>query len=68
MYKKTNGKIILFNIEKLYDKNYPNYSWPVTDLINLINNGVKMVNHLGHSYYGYNMRMTNDNVSLLTNN
>jgi hypothetical protein len=56
-----------YNIEKLYDKNDPNYNWPVTDLINLINDGVKMVNHLGHSYYGYNMKMTNDDVSLLTN-
>jgi len=65
---KTNGiPSDKYTIEKLYDRDHPENNWPVTDLINLINNGVKMVNHLGHSSYGYNMKMINDDVFLLTN-
>lgn len=67
MYTTNGIPSDIYTIEKLYDRNYPEHNWPVADLINLINNGVKMINHLGHSNYDYNMRMTNEDVSLLTN-
>ena len=41
--------------------------WPKEEIINRINNGVHLINHDGHAYYDYNMRMTNGDVNALTN-
>jgi hypothetical protein len=65
----------LYNIDKLYDEYYPgfdpndpwNTGWPRQEIINRINNGVHLINHDGHAYYDYNMRMYNGDVSGLTN-
>lgn len=56
-----------FIIETLYDRDHPNGSWKNTELADLINKGVHILNHDGHSYYGYNMKMTNSDVSSLQN-
>ena len=63
-------------IDKLYDENYPGFDpnnpwgtgWPKEEIINRINNGVHLINHDGHAYYEYNMRMNTGDVNGLTNN
>jgi hypothetical protein len=65
----------LYNIDRLYDELYPGFDpqnpwgtgWPKEEIINRINNGVHLINHDGHAYYEYNMRMYNSDASTLTN-
>jgi hypothetical protein len=65
----------LYNIDRLYDELYPGFDpqnpwgtgWPKEEIINRINNGVHLINHDGHAYYDYNMRMSNGDASALTN-
>jgi hypothetical protein len=54
-----------YDISTLYDS--PSYDWPPSAMINLINNGVHFINHLGHSSYEYNMKIDNSDVDGLTN-
>ncbi|KYK20021.1 hypothetical protein AYK24_04405 [Thermoplasmatales archaeon SG8-52-4] len=51
----------------LYDRDWEGNDWPKEEMINVINEGVHFINHLGHSYYEYNMKMYNDNVYDFTN-
>ncbi|OYT29886.1 hypothetical protein B6U98_01095 [Thermoplasmatales archaeon ex4572_165] len=53
-----------FQINKLYDREN---EWTANDMINAINDGVHVINHDGHSNYGYNMKMVNGHVYSLTN-
>jgi hypothetical protein len=55
----------VYRINKLYDA--PGYSWPKSEIISLISDGVHIINHLGHAYYEYDMKMDTDDVSSLTN-
>lgn len=65
----------LYTIDKLYDELYPGFDpenpwgtgWPKEEIINRINNGVHLINHDGHAYYDYNMRMYNGDANALTN-
>ena len=57
-----------YNIDTLYDKDWPGQNWPKSEIISRINNGARIINHLGHSSYEYNMRMANSDVSSLINN
>jgi hypothetical protein len=65
-----------YSMSKLYDHTWPgfdidnpwNTGWPTEEIISRINTGVRIINHLGHSGTGYNMRMVNDDVNDLTNN
>ena len=54
-----------YTITKLYDS--PSYSWDPSELMTIINNGVHVINHLGHASYDYNMKMSNYDVAYLTN-
>ncbi|MBU8932776.1 MAG: hypothetical protein KOO62_02105 [candidate division Zixibacteria bacterium] len=46
-----------YEIDKLYDlTSYPYNYWPPSEIINRINSGVHIVDHLGHSFIGYAMR------------
>ncbi len=54
-----------YRINKLYDA--PGYSWPKSEIISIINEGVHIINHLGHAYYEYNMKMDTRDVESLTN-
>lgn len=61
-----------YNIDTLYDRDWPGYGvdnegWVAEDLIERVNNNVHILTHDGHSYYGYNMRMTNDYIDMFTN-
>jgi hypothetical protein len=51
----------------LYDRDWPDDGWPKSELITRINNGVRIVNHLGHASYGYCLKMDNDDVYSLLN-
>ncbi|MBN1280584.1 MAG: hypothetical protein JXA00_02945 [Candidatus Thermoplasmatota archaeon] len=57
-----------YMIDTLYDETYPGGSgWPAQEIIDRINNGVHFINHNGHAYYEYNMRMGTSDVTDLTN-
>jgi hypothetical protein len=54
-----------YTINKLYDA--PGYDWAPSDIISIINNGVHIINHDGHSSYNYNMKLDTYDVDALTN-
>jgi hypothetical protein len=54
-----------YTISTLYDT--PTYDWPYTAMISVINNGVHIINHLGHANDFYNMKMDTSDVDGLTN-
>ena len=55
-----------YNIGTLYDRDLPEH-WSSEDIITIVNKGIHILNHDGHSYYGYNMRMVNNKVESFTN-
>jgi len=54
-----------YTITKLYDS--PSYYWDYPEIMAIINNGVHIINHLGHSSYDYNLKMYSSDVDYLTN-
>ncbi len=56
-----------YNEYTLYDRDYPGNDWPPSEVINIINNGVNYINHLGHSDVGYAMKFYNPDADALTN-
>jgi len=54
-----------YTITRLYDS--PDYYWDPSELMSIINNGVHIINHLGHASYDYNMKMYIYDVDTLTN-
>jgi len=56
-----------FNVSTLYDRDYYPSGWTKDDLIPILNDGVHLVNHLGHSAVNWNMRLYNDDVDNLNN-
>jgi hypothetical protein len=54
----------VYIIDTLYDRDG---DWSKSDIMALINDGVHIINHLGHSYYYYNMKMENGDVYSLIN-
>jgi len=52
-------------INKLYDS--PGYDWPPSEIISRINNGVHIINHLGHASYDYNLKLDSYDVDALNN-
>jgi hypothetical protein len=54
-----------YTINKLYAS--PGYDWPPSAIISIINNGVHIINHLGHASYDYNMKLGTYDVDALTN-
>ena len=56
-----------FHISKLYDRDWVNNDWPAQEIIEAMNSGTHIINHDGHSYYGYNMKLVNSDVQLFTN-
>jgi hypothetical protein len=56
-----------YTFSYLYDRDWEGNDWPKEEMMNVINEGTHFINHLGHSYYEYNMKMYNDDVYDLTN-
>jgi hypothetical protein len=54
-----------YTISTLYDT--PGYDWPGSAIVSVINNGVHIINHLGHASYEYNMKIGNYDVDGMTN-
>ena len=65
-YNTTGFSSSNYSISTIYDRDYPGY-WPKELIIEAINQGRHSINHLGHSTYCYNMRITFDDVLNLTN-
>lgn len=60
-----------WNITKLYDRTYGYQdAWNANNVRPLLSEGPNLVNHLGHSFTNYNMRLSNSQVSQnnITNN
>jgi len=56
-----------YQINTLYDRDLQT-SWDKFDLIEIINNATPhIINHDGHAYYGYNLKMHNSDIKYLTN-
>jgi len=55
-----------YDIGTLYDRDLPDY-WSTEDIIEIINEGIHILNHDGHSGYRRNMRIDNDDVDDLNN-
>jgi len=56
-----------YTIETLYDRDWPGNNWPKSEIMNRINEGVHVINHLGHSSYDYNLKMYYEDVYDFTN-
>jgi len=57
-----------FNVQTLYDRDYPGHDWPTSEIVSVINSPAHIINHLGHSNVGYMMKMVNSDVDTsLTN-
>ncbi len=56
-----------YDIDRLYDRDWPTEEWTKEDLITRINNNIHILNHDGHSAYTVSMRMNKDDVKSLTN-
>lgn len=55
------------NVRTLYDRDLPS-PWSKHDLIEILEQDTPhLVNHDGHAYYGYNLKMVNNDVDDLTN-
>ena len=63
----TEGFPDTYNKQTLYDRDHPEHNWPKSDIISIINSGVHVINHLGHSSVNYVMKMYNEDVDGLTN-
>jgi len=64
MYITTGIPLNKYIIETLYDRNS---IWSISDIISEINNGVRIINHVGHCSFEYMMKIDIYNISLLTN-
>lgn len=64
-----------YEIETVYDRDWPgfivsdpwNTGWNSQDLLQRANQDIHILTHDGHSNYGYNMKMRNDDVSQFSN-
>jgi len=56
-----------YNVSTLYDRDLYPSEWTKDDLIPILNNGIHVINHLGHSGVDYNMKMYNSDADALTN-
>jgi len=66
-YYTTGIPSSIYNIDKLYDRDWQDNDWPKSEIINRINSGSKIINHLGHSSYDYNMKLGISDVSSISN-
>ncbi|MEA2030003.1 MAG: C25 family cysteine peptidase [candidate division Zixibacteria bacterium] len=49
----------VYNVDGLYEQDY---TWPQSDLVNNINSGIHILNHLGHGSPDYAMKLYNSDV------
>lgn len=63
-YKTQGFPTELYDIQTVYDRDG---SWSKEELASYINNGVGIINHLGHSNYVYNIKMSYSDIDILNN-
>ncbi len=51
-----------YSVDRLYDRDWPGNDWPRSELSTRVNNGVHILNHLGHGSEQYAMKFTNSQV------
>ena len=68
MYTTTGFPLGKYTIDTLYDRDWPDQDWAKSEIIDKINSGAHIINHIGHSSYGYTMKMDNDDIFSLANN
>ena len=56
-----------YSVNTLYDRDIVNGSWMIDDLIPIIEDGVHVINHLGHANNLNVMKLENDDIDALTN-
>jgi len=57
----------LYSIDRLYDRDWPGGYWPTQEVIDRINSGKHFVNHLGHCFYTYALKMYTSQIPQFTN-
>ncbi len=57
----------LYSIDRLYDRDWPGGYWPTQEVIDRINSEKHFINHLGHCFYTYALKMYTSQIPLLTN-
>lgn len=57
----------LYTIDRLYDHTWPTRNWPPSEIIDRINSGRHIVNHLGHCIYYYALKLYLADLSQLVN-
>ncbi len=55
------------NILTLCDRDCPGNDWPKSEIMDIINNGIHCINHLGHAGVMYSMKMFNWDIDNLSN-
>jgi len=63
-YTTTGFSTEEYSIETLYDRDG---SWSKYDVSALINDGIGIINHLGHSNFFYNMKMSYSDMNIFNN-
>ena len=61
----TVGFPVWFGVDTLYDN--ANYHWATQDMIDALNKGYHLINHLGHAGVSYAMKISNDDIPKLIN-
>jgi len=56
-----------YDVYTLYDRDDPGSDWPASDVIDVINQGSHVINHMGHANVTYVMKLVNSDVDALTN-
>ena len=56
-----------FDVIKLYDRDWEYNDWPKQEIMDVIDNGVHMIHHLGHSSYEYALKMHYEDCYALSN-
>ena len=56
-----------YPVYKLFDRDWPGYNWPKSEIIAIINDGVHIINHLGHGNTDYAMKMSSSDADALMN-
>ncbi len=57
----------LYGIDRLYDRDWPGGNWPIQEVIDRINSEKHFINHLGHCFYTYALKMYTSQIPQLTN-
>ena len=52
----------VYDFDELFERDWAGHSWPQSELINRINAGVHILNHLGHGDVEYAMKLYNSNI------